>query len=168
MLDYQIDDYCCFMASLLHAYNKLIWWLKHLRVAHNNNWMINALCMLMEDLVAVLCRMCWKSLLVLQISSIITHCHVASALFDAGKPWWICKSLVVHQIVHTIQNFKLSCDINKESKQAEISPKFYYPKVCDGKFAKVFPCQQFALYCSSFYWLKYNEVHALIYQIMLP
>ena len=48
-----IYDYCYFMASLIHAYNKLIWLLKHLRVTHNNNWMINALCMLMEDLLAV-------------------------------------------------------------------------------------------------------------------
>ena len=120
--------------------------------------MINVLCMLMEDLVAVYVGFAEKFtdaskfkhhnilpiiyMYIYIYTHIISHTHiiyVASALFDAGKPWWICKSLVVHQIVNTIQNLKLSCDINEESKQAEIHQSFTTQKFLMGNLPKFSP-----------------------------
>ena len=51
--------------------------------------------------------------------------------------WWFVK--------FTIQIFAMSRDINKESKQTGIHPSFTH-QFSDGKFAKVFLFQTFALH----------------------
>ena len=125
----KIYGYCYCMASLLHTDNKLIWLLKHLTVTHNNNWMINALCMLMEDLVAVYVGCAEKFT---DTSSIIIYYHTVI--------FWCRKTLVKMQITGGSPNctyhlkLNMSCEINKESEQAEYTkdllPKSFWWEIC--------------------------------------
>ena len=114
--------------------------------------------MLIEDLVDVFVGCSGKFT---NTSSIIMH---VVQIFSGEKPWWIWQ--ITSDLSNCIvQILTISHDINKESKQADsrYTPKFCSPKVSDGKFHKLFLCQKFALCCSSYYKLKYNTVHALMY-----
>ena len=82
------------------------------------------------------------------------NCHIP------GKPW---------QITGGWSNFQIktmSRDINTESEQTtRNSPKFYFPKVSDEKFIKVFLHWKFVLYGTSYRTCLTNHMGSISCQI---